>query len=45
MQLQNDIGSQVAGGSSSVGALIQSEADTGLGPAGRAGILNSVSEV
>lgn len=46
MHLQGDVGSQIAGGSTSFGALVQNEAgEAGLGPAGRAGILNSVSEV
>jgi hypothetical protein len=46
MHLQGDVGSQISGGSNSLAALVQNEAsDAGLGPAGRAGILNSVSEV
>ena len=48
MQLQNDVSSQLAGGSG-INSIVQNESGTGetsgLGPAGRAGLLNTVSEL
>lgn len=48
MQLQSDVVGQMAGqaSGSNLGAIIQNEgSDAGMGAAGRAGLLNSVSEV
>ncbi|KAF8806125.1 hypothetical protein BYT27DRAFT_7102573 [Phlegmacium glaucopus] len=47
MQLQSDIGTQAAGGSSSFGALVQNEAADagGLGATSRVGVLNSLTNI
>ena len=45
MQLQSDVVGQLAGSSGSGQNVIKAESDEGVGPAGRAGLLNAVSEV
>ena len=47
MQLQSDVVGQLANqaSGSNLGAIVQNEAEGGLGAAGRVGLLNSVSEV
>jgi erythrocyte band 7 integral membrane protein len=48
MQLQSDVVGQMAGqaSGSNVGALVQGDSgDSGMGAAGRAGLLNSVAQL